>query len=323
MVRPVPHDPELSEALQAWRAVAPFPVTHDRIEALRAFVTEGDPTDELLAQGGAYSVEHRSIDGPAGCSSIDLLICKPTDARNITGAIYHTHGGGMMAGSRRTGMDRTLELASEFGLAVVSVEYRLAPEHPAPAAVEDCYAGYVWTLAHAHELGIDQGRIIVLGVSAGGGLAAGTVLLALERDGPSPLGQMLIAPMMDDRNMSLSSIQMAGRGTWDQVSNATGWRAALAAAQGGEDVARSVAPSRATDLLGLPPTYIDVGSAETFRDEAIDFAAKIWAGGGVAELHVMQGGFHGFDFLVPRARISESVGASRRNWLRRLLTPTG
>ena len=239
--------------------------------------------------------------GPAGAPEVSLLICLPAHAAPPTAAIYYTHGGGMIMGDNRTGIPRALDWAEELQLAVVSVEYRLAPETPHPGPVEDCYAGLSWTAEHAAELGIDPDRIVIAGGSAGGGLAAAVALIARDRGGPALAGQLLICPMLDDRNDTPSARQMAGLGVWDQTANQTGWTALLGAARGGPAVSPYAAPARADDLSGLPPAFIDVGSAETFRDEDVTYASRIWLAGGVAELHVWPGGFHGFAGMVPQA----------------------
>lgn len=177
----------------------------------------------------------------------------------------------------------------------------------------------MWTAEHADELGIDPDQIIVAGTSAGGGLAAGLALLARDRRGPALAAQVLMCPMLDDRNDTPSSRQMAGRGVWDSTANTTGWTALLGDACGGPDVSPYAAPARAVDLSGLPPAFVDVGSAETFRDEDVAYATRIWQAGGVAELHVWPGGFHGFDTLAPQAAISQEAKAARVRWLRRQL----
>ena len=127
--------------------------------------------------------------------------------------------------------------------------------------------------------------------------------MARDRGGPALAGQMLMCPMLDDRNDTPSARQMAGQGVWDHTSNHTGWTALLGAACGGPDVSPYAAPARAGDLSGLPPTFIDVGSAETFRDEDVTYASRIWQAGGVAELHVWPGGFHGFATMAPQAAL--------------------
>jgi acetyl esterase/lipase len=127
--------------------------------------------------------------------------------------------------------------------------------------------------------------------------------------------------MLDDRNDTPSARQMAGVGVWDRVSNETGWTALLGDARGGPDVSPYAAPARATDLSGLPPAFIDVGSAETFRDEDVTYASRIWQAGGIAELHVWPGGFHGYAGLAPHAQVSRDTRAAHLRWLRRLLAP--
>jgi acetyl esterase/lipase len=317
---PPPFDPELAAALAVVAEHIPPVFTLDLLPSLRGPNSlMPAPTDEDLSRGGAFEITERQVPGPAGAPDISLLICRPTGVTTPTAALYNIHGGGMIIGDRRTGLAPMLEWAEELGAAVVSVEYRLAPETPHPGPVEDCYAGLVWTAAHAGELGIDQERIVVAGASAGGGLAAAVALLARDRGGPALAAQLLLCPMLDDRNDTPSARQMAGRGVWDQGSNEVGWTALLGAARGGPDVSPYAAPARATDLSGLPPAFIDVGSAETFRDEAVTYASRIWQAGGVAELHVWPGGFHGFALMAPQAAISRAAAAAPRDWLHRVL----
>nr|WP_235215644.1 alpha/beta hydrolase [Phaeacidiphilus oryzae] len=275
--------------------------------------------DELLTRNGAFAMEERTVPGPPGAPDLTLLICRPTAATAPTPAFYNIHGGGMIIGTNRIGMPELLEHAEELGAAVVSVEYRLAPENPHPAPVEDCYAGLVWTAEHAGELGIDPARLVVGGASAGGGLSAAVALMARDRGGPALLGQVLMCPMLDDRNDTPSARQMVGLGVWDSGANATGWTALLGDARGTEGVSPYAAPARAVDLSGLPPAYIDVGSAETFRDEDVAYATRIWQCGGQAELHVWPGGFHGFEGMAPEAALSRDAREARTRWLRRLL----
>ncbi|RAY14190.1 alpha/beta hydrolase [Actinomadura craniellae] len=319
---PPPFDPELAPALRVINEfLAPGAFGDAGAVAMmrQAVPNAGQPANETFARGGAFEVEERTVPGPAGAPDISLLICRPAAALDPTPAIYHMHGGGMVVGDNRTGLSEILDLVKELETAVVSVEYRLAPETPHPGPVEDCYAGLVWTAEHAAELGIDPERIIVGGASAGGGLAAALALLARDRGGPALFGQLLMCPMLDDRNDTPSARQMAGLGVWDRSSNAGGWSALLGDARGTDGVSPYAAPARAADLSGLPPAYIDVGSAETFRDEDTAYAGRIWQAGGQAELHVWPGGFHGFDLMVPQAVISQDARAARTRWLRRLL----
>jgi acetyl esterase/lipase len=317
---PPPFDPELAAALTVLAEYVPTAFTLDLIAQMRQSGTAALAVpDEELSRGGAFEITERQVPGPEGAPEISLLICRPAGVAGPTAAIYNIHGGGMVIGDSRTGLPQVLECAEELRAAVISVEYRLAPDTPHPGPVEDCYAGLAWTAGHAGELGIDPDRIVVAGGSAGGGLAAAVALLARDRGGPALAAQLLMCPMLDDRNDTPSAWQMAGLGIWDRTANEVGWTALLGAARGGPDVSPYAAPARAADLSGLPPAFIDVGSAETFRDEAVTYASRIWLAGGVAELHVWPGGFHGFTGLAPQAAVSRDAAAAQLNWLRRVL----
>ncbi|WP_329342289.1 alpha/beta hydrolase [Streptomyces sp. NBC_00663] len=318
---PPPFDPELAAALELIKDVISPGLTLDQIDEIRQ-----GPGIALLAEldltlDGFFAVEDRKVPGPEGAPEISLLICRPTapPAAGPRPVVYHVHGGGMVIGNNRVGVDVPLAWAKEMDAVVVSVEYRLAPEHPHPAPVEDVYAGLVWTAEHAAELGADPERIVIAGASAGGGLCAALALLTRDRKGPQVIGQVLMCPMLDDRNDTPSAHQMAGVGVWDRTANETGWTALLGELRGGPDVPAYAAPARAEDLSGLPPAFLDVGSAETFRDEVVAYASRIWQAGGVAELHVWPGGFHGFDGFAPQAALSQGARAAQLRWLRRLL----
>ncbi|MCX5528043.1 alpha/beta hydrolase [Streptomyces bobili] len=318
---PPPFDPELAAALELIKDMITPGMSMEDIETVRQ-----SPGIALLAQvdltaGGAFEVEDRTVPGAEGSPEISLLICRPTAPApdRPRPVVYHVHGGGMVLGTNRVGVDQILDWARELDMVVVSVEYRLAPEHPYPAPVDDVYAGLLWTAEHAKELGADPERIVIAGASAGGGLTAALALLLRDRGGPRPLGQVLLCPMLDDRNDTPSSHQMAGLGVWDRTANETGWTALLGEVRGGPDVSPYAAPARAEDLSGLPPAFLDVGSAETFRDEVVAYASRIWQAGGVAELHVWPGGFHGFDGFAPQAAVSRAARTAQLEWLRRLL----
>ncbi|MFI9169276.1 alpha/beta hydrolase [Streptomyces lincolnensis] len=318
---PPPFDPELAATLELIKEVISPGLTMDDIDVVRQ-----GPGIELLAEldltgGGFFEIEDRTVPGPEGAPDISLLIARPAgpDTRGPLPVVYHVHGGGMILGNNRVGVDGPLAWARELGAVVVSVEYRLAPEQPYPAGIEDVYAGLVWTAEHAKEIGGDPERIVLAGASAGGGLSAALALLTRDRGGPRPIGQLLMCPMLDDRNETVSCHQMAGLGVWDRTANETGWTALLGEARGGPDVPAYAAPARAEDLSGLPPAFLDVGSAETFRDEVVAYASRIWQAGGVAELHVWPGGFHGFDGFAPQAALSQAARTAQLEWLRRLL----
>ena len=160
---------------------------------------------------------------------------------------------------------------------------------------------------------------MVGGGSAGGGLAAGVTLMARDRKDPEVVGQLLICPMLDHRNVTVSSEQYDGDDAlWSRTMNEFGWRCLLGDTPD-DEVPAYVSPALAGDLSGLPPAYIDAGSAEVFRDEDVAYATGIWAAGGQAELHIWAGGFHGFDLIYPAARVSAAARAARNDWLARLL----
>ncbi|NKY10425.1 alpha/beta hydrolase [Cellulomonas hominis] len=263
---------------------------------------------------------HRATTCPApdGWELAVSVFRRRDDDRPGPGILW-IHGGGMIAGERNDGVLPYLRLLAEHGGAVVTVDYRLAPEHPAPVPVRDCHAAFAWVHAHAAELGVD--RVVLAGGSAGGGLAAGVALLARDRGEPVPAGVLLECPMLDDRNDTRSTRQFETAATWSGRSNEFGWTALLGERAGRGDVSPYDAPARSTWLGGLPPVHLSVGSADPFRDEDVAFAAGIWRDGGDCELLIVPGGVHGFEHLVPEAQVSRTVMASRSSWYARLLDP--
>ena len=187
---------------------------------------------------------------------------------------------------------------------VVSVDYRLAPEDPYPAPLEDCYDALVWMASHAHKLGIDEHRITFGGISAGGGLAAALALLVRDRGGLSVLFQMLLCPMIDDRNVTPSSQMSTDPGVWSRDSNLRGWAAYLGGNSGSAEVSQYAAPSRATDLSQLPRAYVAVGSLDLFVDENIIYAQRLNQSGVSTGLHVFMGAYHGFEIFAWDAPLS-------------------
>ncbi|MFF7974914.1 alpha/beta hydrolase fold domain-containing protein [Streptomyces sp. NPDC007905] len=321
---PPPFDRQLAAPLRAALDDLPMPLTAELVPDRRRRSAAGRLTDAEIRRDGRFEIEERTVPGPPGAPDVPLLVCRPTAPAGPYPVIYHTHGGGMVAGSHRSAeLAGELDRAQELGLAVVAVDYRLAPEHPDPAPVEDCYAGLVWLAAHAPDLGIDPARIVVSGNSAGGALAAGLALLSRDRRGPRLLGQVLQFPMLDDRCATFSHQQMERVGLWDGASNRAGWTSLLGGRRGTRDVSCYAAPARAADLAGLPPAFIEVGSVEALRDEGIAYASRIWQTGGQAELHVWSGAFHSFDEWVPRAEVSRAAHRTRVSWLRRVLAAQG
>ncbi|ODU04555.1 MAG: esterase [Pseudonocardia sp. SCN 72-86] len=317
-VRP-PFDPELAAALAVAEDV-PTTVTPDMLAGLREDTAAAASSFAAIAAVHGVDVRTVTVDRPDG-PDLRLLVATPPRSRPGSPALYWIHGGGVVLGDFRFGLDLVLPWSVEFGVPVVSVDYRLAPAHPDPAAVEDCYAGLVWVAGHAPELGVDPSRLVLAGHSAGAGLAAGTALLARDRRGPRAAGQLLSCPMLDDREQTPASRQLDGVGVWDRTANRTAWDARLGARRGGPAVEAYSAPARARDLSGLPPAFVDVGSVDTFRDEAVEYATRIWQAGGVAELHVWPGAYHCFEILAPTAAVSVAATGRRTDWLRRVLRP--
>jgi acetyl esterase/lipase len=314
-----PLDPELAIALAALPPEACQPLLAQDIPAVRQAMALTQPDDEILRRGGAVDLEERNVPGPEGAPDLAVLILRPARGRGPWPGLYYVHGGGMVLGSRRSSAAELAAWVEEIGLVAVSVEYRLAPEHPHPAPVEDCYAGLCWTAAHACELGIGTQALIIAGQSAGGGLAAGTALMARDRGGPALSHQILLCPMLDDRAVTPSSQEFEHVGFWGRTSNHTGWTALLGDARGGPAVSPYAAPARAADLTGLPPAFIDVGSVDIFRDEDMDYAARLSRAGLPVEFHLWPGGFHGFEGVGPDSTLARAAVAARLGYLRRVL----
>ncbi|AJT42024.1 alpha/beta hydrolase [Psychromicrobium lacuslunae] len=310
------YDPELAALLQANPELGIPPLSLDRIEQIRA-IDQSIELDALLV-GRAIETQEYQAPGPEGSPDIKLLVLRSTEFSGPRPALYYIHGGGMVVGTRYAISEQQVDWVEQYGVTLVSVEYRLAPEHPHPAPVEDCYAGLVWTAAQAAELGLDPRRILLGGVSAGGGLAAAVTLLARDRQGPALVGQLLACPMLDHRNVTVSSQQYSGLGQWDRESNELGWSALLGDDHHNAEVSPYASPALATDLSELPSTYLDNGSAEVFRDEGVDYVSRLWAAGVQAELHIWAGAFHGSEGFSA-ALVSKAAHDARDSWVRRIL----
>ncbi|WP_369372971.1 alpha/beta hydrolase [Promicromonospora sp. Populi] len=313
-----PFDPELEASLALMAADLPPTLTPEMIPLMRqSMIGQDARLDDLFAEAGVERRD-RTIPGHEG-DEIQVSVLSRQGRTGVGPGVFHTHGGGMIMGDRFVGVDLLLGWIKDFDAVVVTVEYRLAPEFPDPYPVRDCYAGLVWTAEHAEELGIDPDRILIAGASAGGGLAAGTALLARDEGGPALAGQVLICPMLDDRDQTVSTVQVDGVGVWDRGSNVTGWSALLGDRRGTADVSVYAAPARATDLVGLPPAFIDCGSVEVFRDEDVAYATALWAAGVQAELHVWAGGFHGFEMMAAHTALAKAARTARDSWVARAL----
>jgi acetyl esterase/lipase len=230
-------------------------------------------------------------------------------------AALYLHGGGMILGSVALYDAPIARYVSASGVPMLAVDYRLAPEHPDPTPVEDVYAGLRWLHDHAAQLGVDPARIAVMGDSAGGGLAAGVTLLARDRGGPAVARQILVFPMLDDRTTTPDP-ELVPFTTWNYEDNVTGWSALLGPRAGGPDVSPYAAAARATDLSGLPPTYLEVGQLDIFRDEDIDYARRLGAAGVDVEFHLHPGVPHEFETFAWDTDVARRAVADRLRVLR-------
>ncbi|MFF0742886.1 alpha/beta hydrolase [Streptomyces sp. NPDC004111] len=326
-----PFDPELAAALAASGFGGGDPLTPENLaeQQARDVATRPRPTVDELRDGGRFEVAEVRVPGPPGAPEVTLVSARPAGVSRPLPLLYYLHGGGLVMGNAWSVLPRLLaDWALPLEMAVVSVAYRLSPRTRYPGALEDCYSGLVWAAGHAGELGIDAGRIVLGGRSAGGCLAAALALLTRDRGGPTPVGQLLMSPMLDDRDRTFSVRQLGSVDTWDRTSARTVWQAYLGDRYGAADLPPYAAPARAAELsgavgesgvAGLASAYLDVGSAETLRDECVAYADAIWQAGGEAELHVWPGAFHGFDSFAPEAAVSRNARDARTRWLRRTL----
>ncbi|KGM13685.1 lipase [Cellulomonas bogoriensis 69B4 = DSM 16987] len=315
-----PLDPESAAALALQMLGDPSPITaadvpHKRAEEEAA----AQATLTMLDRRGLVRADHAvtSYDG----QEVTVSVVHRKDRIRTSPLIYYIHGGGMMLGNRWSGADTFLDWIDRYNAVVATVEYRLAPEHTYPVPQEDCYAGLLWLEENAGDLGVNVETGLIAGTSAGGGLAASVTLMARDRGGPQVAGQLLLAPMIDDRNDTPSARQYP-TGLWNAAENELGWRSLLGDLHGCPEVPSHAAPARAQDLSGLPPAFVEVGSAEVFRDESVAYATRLWQAGGQAELHVWAGGFHGFQTLTHTA-ISRGALAALHSWMDRALGFTG
>ena len=314
-----PYDREVMSVIAATGA-AYESIDASMIAELRKADLEAPSFDKVI-RNRAVAVEDHRVSAEDGYE-IAVTVLRPANGSGPGSAhpgVLFIHGGGMISGNRRSEAETLCGWVERHQVVIASVEYRLAPEYPGTYPVTDCHRALQWFHEHSDRFGVDPSRLVVAGVSAGGGLAAGVALIARDTPGPALAGQMLLSPMLDDRNNSVSSAQFSRTGLWDRESNETGWTALLGPQETRVGVSPSVSPARADDLSDLPATFLDVGAAEIFRDEVVSYASMLWAHGVDAELHVWPGGCHGFQYLAPAARLSVEAARAQDAWLSRLI----
>lgn len=288
----------------------------------------GDLSDEILAACRAQMAEasaalplsdsvtrtdHEIPGGPV------VRVRRPVDAQGLLPGVLWLHGGGLVMGDRFQDDARFDRWCLRHGMVAVTVDYRLAPEAPYPAALEDGHAALVWVGEHAGTLGHDPQRLGIGGDSAGGGLAAAVALLARDQRTMRLAFQLLISPMLDDRGTSHSSRRPVP--VWPPEANAYGWRCYPGDRVGAPDLEAYAAPARAQELTGLPPTYLTVGTDDLFVDEDVDFAKRLVDAGVPVDLRVHAGLPHGFDVLAPRAPTTRQAMRDLHDWLSRQVGP--
>jgi acetyl esterase/lipase len=303
-------DPELAPLLDAWPA---FALSEETLPAIRARALPRPPAPPVDVRFDKVAAPGRD-----GAPDVPLWVYRANGADGALPCILHLHGGGYVAGKASELEDIHRALAAELRCAIVSVDYRLAPETAFPGNVEDAYAGLDWVMREAGAWGIDPARVGVMGESAGGGLAAALALLARDRGEHRLAFQHLIYPMIDDRTCVREAHPFAGEFVWDADKNRFGWAALLGQAPGGADVSPYAAAARAQDLAGLPPTFISTGALDLFVDEDLDYAQRLIRAGVPTELHVYPGAFHAFN-LVAGARTAQAAARDSREALRRAL----
>ena len=271
---------------------------------------------ESLADMGAGTVDESGIDiedvavpGYLGSPDVTVRVYRSHQAPTLSPVVLNIHGGGFALGSVNTEHAVSAHLAKALGIVVVSVEYRLAPEHPFPAGLHDCYAALLWLHAQADTLGIDTARIAVCGQSAGGGLSSALALYSRDNHGPAICFQYLGIPELDDRLETHSMQTFVDTPLWHRRNAVLSWQYYLGGADGGADggdVSPYAAPARATDLAGLPSAYVSVMEFDPLRDEGIHYALALLAAGVAVELHAYPGTFHG-SAIVATAEVSKRM----------------
>jgi acetyl esterase len=319
-------DPEIATVVPALQAaVAPEATQHleglSEVDAGRRLLQEmlGGSSDPVRGEE-TLDIDDRHIPGPEGAPDVLVRVYRPKNATGPLGCLVDIHGGAFMMGSMPMDHPANVRYASELGIVVVSVEYRLAPEHPFPAGVEDCYAALVWTHAHAAELGVDTSRIAVGGGSAGGALAAAVSLMARDRGGPAICFQLLQIPVMDDALTTWSSRTFVDSPVFNRPAAERMWDAYLGVGYANRETSPYAAPARAADLTGLPPAYVQVAELDPLRDEGIAYAQRLMQAGVSVELHSFPGTFHGSG-IAAHATVSKRAAQEMVDLLGLALAP--
>lgn len=302
-------DPESLPGLDALLAAVPggFGAFHDPMERRARLATVLAASAAGMPANDRVVTTDRVIPGPLGAPDTQVRIYRPVGVDGALPGIVYIHGGGMSTGTI-DGEDAIAAMYCEqLQCVVVSLEYRLAPENPYPAQIEDCYAGLQWTGLHADEIGLDRERLAVYGGSAGGNLAIAMALLARDRGTPNISFCMALYPMVDDSSTLPSTQEITDIGVWDRGTSIEAWEWYL----GGRPADGYAAPLRNPDLSDFPPTYLDVGEVDLVRDETLAFASRLLHAGIPVELHVSPGSYHASEIFSPGVELSDRIWALR------------
>jgi acetyl esterase/lipase len=290
----------------------PHPPYH--IHAVRRAV------DALMRLGRPFEfkgddrVKVRRVDhGEAGCK-----VYQPVDPTGDAAMLW-IHGGGYILLEAYVDDDVCRRMADELGITIVSAEYRHAPKHPFPAALDDCRQSWRWLQEHAEELGVDPRRSVISGESAGGGLTAALAQRLHDEGGIQPLAQLIFCPMLDDRTSLRDDLSREKYYIWNNANNRGGWSSYLGEEPGAAEVPPYSVPARRESLVGLPPAWLGIGTADLFLDESKDYAERLRASGVDCELFVAEGGVHSFHTIVPDADISVAFWNSMIAFAKRIL----
>ena len=314
-------DPDLTAGLEMMRTLTG---DNDLTQDLAAARLAANARDDMLLSNidlPTHILQGMETATASAGHDIEMRIMQP-DGAGKKPLFYWMHGGGYVLGQAKQGDSFTLR-AAQIGCYAASVEYRLAPETAYPGPLDDCYEGLAHLLDNADALGIDKTRIIIGGVSAGGGLCAGLALLIRDRGLCAPLGQVLLYPMIDDTNLQPASDTLPDTPVWSRHYNHFGWQSYLGDLFGAKDVPIYAAPARAEDLSGLPPTYMPVGDLDLFLDENIAYARKLTRAGVPTHFHIVPGAFHGFNGFVPDAPVSRAINGEIFGYVEKLLAEAG
>lgn len=302
------YDPEVRAAIEAGPRLGTVNgKTLAKVRADRQLLNEQVPLSDAVTRTDI------TVPGPDGAPDVRLRVHRRRGLEGDLPCLYWIHGGGYVLGMPEQDDLRFDRWCQRFDVVGVAVQYRLAPENPYPAPIEDCYAGLKWVKEHGAELGIDTSRVGIGGPSGGGGLAAALGLVVRDRGEVDIDYQLLIYPMIDDTRTSVTANWDVP--VWSPESNEFGWRSYLGDLFGTDEIPAHAAPARAKDLSGLPPTFVMVGTLDGFCDEDIEYAQRLNQAGVAVELHVYPGAPHGFEGFAPESQVARQARRDINNWL--------